>query len=134
MEKTPQELRNEADRIESAQREAARLTKLQKKKDFIKRTGIDVYTSDDYCGLEANGVSFYYGYEVTMCPVNSHKNSDDCYEKNCEKREWCFVATEKDKEVMKLTKSQLHPEEEEEPFWYLIAGIGHYLKSKPLHD
>lgn len=127
MEKTPMELRAEAARIEREQHEKERIMKRQKKQDFIKKTGIDVYTSDDYCGLEAKGISFYYGYEVTACPVNSHKDEDDCYEKDCDKREWCFVATENGVEVMKLTKSELHPEEGEEPFWYLIAGIGHYL-------
>jgi hypothetical protein len=97
-----------------------------KKREFEETQKIDVYTSDDYCGLTLPNISFYYGYEETQCPVKSHRKN--CEDNGCEKREWCFVVTIKGKKVMKIPTSKLHPTEGEEPFWYLVAGMGHYLK------
>jgi hypothetical protein len=110
--KTPQELRNEADRIENEERERERMRQIKKKEEFEHVSGIEVYTSDDYCGLTTKNISFYFGYEVTD-----------------ENDEWCFTVTKNGKKFMKIPKTKLHPEQREEPFWYLIAGIGHYLNS-----
>ena len=94
---------------------------------FEEDSGIYVFTSDDYCGLTIKkpNISFYYGYEETSCPVKSHR--ENCEDNGCEKREWCFTVQVNDKEVMRIPTSKLHPDEGEEPFWYLVAGIGQYL-------
>ena len=123
---TSQELRRKADILDQEERDKERIVKMSKKKKFIKDTGIEVYTSDDYCGLELKGISFYYGYEETDCP--KHSNKEECEEKDCEEREWCFVAKNNGKVVTRMRRSEIHPEENEEPFWYLVAGIGHYLR------
>lgn len=102
------------------QLQQAKLKELAKKHEekrtaidkFTEETGIDVYTSDDYAGLSLGNLHFYYGYEVT---------EDD---------EWCFTVTKGDRELFKMPMSKLHPEKDEVPFWYLVAGIGHYLRDK----
>ena len=77
---------------------------------FRELQGIDVYTSDDYCGLGVGDIHFYYGYEVE------------------ENEEWGFTVSKQKKEIFRLPKSKLWPEEGEEPYCYLLAGIGHYIK------
>jgi len=122
-------------KLQNLQREELsqeRKDKIKTRDDFESKTNIKVYTSDDYCGLELDGVSFYYGYEATECPIKSHKTEQDCDYLCCDKREWCFTVNIKDKEMMKIPTSKLHPERGEEPFWYLVAGIGHYLSSPVL--
>lgn len=115
-----------AKKMEKAETE--RIKALEKKEQFRKDSNIDVYTSDDYCGMSDGKHSFYYGYEVTDCPVKSHTKEELCEAYDCEKREWCFTADVGGKEIMKLRKSQLWTDEEE-PFFYLLSGIAHYLKS-----
>ncbi len=127
--KTPHELRVEATRIENEDYGKREKERLRKRDEFEKLYDIQVYTSDDYCGLSVGNISFYYGYEVSFCPIKSHKTEDDCYEKDCDKREWCFTAEKDGKEILKMPQSKIHPREDEEPFWYLVAGIGHYLKN-----
>lgn len=119
--KTPQELRAEADRIERQQSERKYQDGRKKGDAFEKEHSMRVYASDDYCGLELKEITFYYGYEETLCP---HHNKKDC---DCNEKEWCFVAKEKGKETMRLSVSNLHPQVGEEPLWYLVAGIGHWL-------
>lgn len=121
-----QKLEDQARRLRLEANEEKRMLELKKKEEFNQKNKMDVYTSDDYCGLEAGRYSFYYGYEVTVCPVKNHK--ENCEDNGCEKREWAFEAKVGGKRVMLLSKSQVHPEEGEEPFWYLVAGIGHFLK------
>ncbi len=122
--KTPQELRAEASRIEQQQREKKQSELRKKRDDFEQKHNMRIYTSDDYCGLELKKVTFYYGYEEALCPFHKLK---DC---ECDEKEWCFVVKEKGKETTRIPKSKLHPEADEEPFWYLVAGIGHWLGSK----
>lgn len=89
----------------------------QAKLDFFRANeGIDVYTSDDYCGLRAGPYVFYYGYEVT--------EGDD------EDAEWCFQATVGNKIVMTIPRSKLWPSDREEPFFHLLTGIGMFLRDK----
>lgn len=80
---------------------------------------MDVYTSDDYCGLESGKYKFYFGYEETFCEEHGTESCDDS--------EWAFTAQVDDKEVMRIPKSKLHPTKDEVPFWYLVAGIGMFL-------
>lgn len=122
-----QELKRQAQQLEYEAHEEKRQAELKAKREFEEKEKMDVYTSDDYCGLTAGKYSFYYGYEETVCPVKSHRKN--CEDNGCEKREWAFTADVDGKEVMRLSQSQLHPETGEEPFWYLVAGIGHFLKT-----
>ena len=90
-------------KYEQQQREAR-----EREQEFKKKNAwLDIYGSDDYCGCGIGEYSFYYGYEETRCPVKSHKDSDDCDEKDCDKRERCFVASIWDKEVAVYTDSEL---------------------------
>ena len=50
------------------------------------------YMSSDYAGLDTKNAKFYYGYEVTKCPVCG-KISLSCSEHPDETEEWCFTAT-----------------------------------------
>jgi hypothetical protein len=127
--KTIQELENELSRRKFEEYQAKYADTQKKKNDFRKTRGIDVYTSDDYCGMSNGTYDFYYGYEVTECPVKSHKLDDDCYEEDCDKREWCFTASVNGTEFMRLPTSQLWGEEGEEPFFYLLGGIAQFLGS-----
>ena len=120
-----QELENKVKQLRMEAHAEKRRLEFKKEEEFRKESKLDVYTSDDYCGLEVGDYSFYYGYEVTVCPVKSHNKN--CEDNGCEKREWAFEAKVKDKSVLVLATSELHPKEGEEPFWYLVAGIGHFL-------
>jgi hypothetical protein len=126
--KTVNELENELRVARLKEYETQRLAKLKAKEEFEKKNNISVYTSDDYCGMGCGRFQFYYGYEVTMCPIKSHKTDDDCYQKDCDKREWCFTADIDGKEVMKIPRSELLFDGDE-PYSYLIAGIGKFLSS-----
>jgi len=78
-----------------------------KEDEFTKINKTNLYFSDDYAGCSAGEYEFYYGYEVTKCPIKSHKNDDDCYEKNCEKREWCFQVSKDNKDIVTWTASEI---------------------------
>ena len=97
------------------------------RENFEKKKLITCYGSDDYCGCSVGELSFYFGYEVTMCPVKSHKTDDDCYEKDCDKREWCLQVMKGDEEILKIPESEFcHPDADciERK---LICGIMYYL-------
>jgi hypothetical protein len=128
MEKTIQQLEVELRQKKEAEFQRIRKEQNDKEEVFRKLKKISVYTSDDYCGMSCGDYSFYYGYEVTRCPVKSHKDDDDCYEKDCDRREWCFVATHNGKEVLMLPTSELLPKQDE-PYAYLLSGIGQFLQS-----
>lgn len=124
------ELEREAKELRSDVQQEEHTSNIKNERNFAKKTKIDVYCSDDYAGLDSGKYHFYFGYEVTHCPVKSHKDDNDCYEKDCDKREDCFIATIDEKEVMKLTRSQLHPKTDEDVLFLLLAGIGHFLKKE----
>lgn len=124
-----QELEKQAQQLRYEAREEKRRAELKAKEEFVTTKKMNVYTSDDYCGLTADKYSFYYGYEETVCSVKSHRKN--CEDYGCEKREWAFTADVDGKEVLRLPTSQLHPTQGEEPFWYLVAGIGHFLLLTP---
>ena len=126
------ELKERIRRLELKEAEKKRQEEDRKINKFEESTGIHIYTSDDYCGLELPFIHFYYGYEETYC--KKHGKNKDCEDRDCEKNEWAFTVTIRKKEVMRIPKSKLHPEKEGQPFWYLIAGIGHYLKAINLKD
>ena len=92
---------------------------------------LDVYYSDDYAGLELDDIQFYFGYEETKC--KKHKNN--C---GCEDSEWAFtvIKGKRQKLLMKLSQSEIDEKISyqspkdfvDEPYGYLLAGIGIYLK------
>ena len=125
-----QELERKAQELRRDAYEVKRQEELKKEEEFRTKEKLDVYTSDDYCGLTTGDYSFYYRYEITVCPVKSHRKN--CEDNGCGKREWAFEAKIKGKTVMTMGKSEVHPEEREEPFWYLVAGIGHFLKREAI--
>lgn len=128
--KKVEELERQTNELHFEIEEEEHESKIKKEKIFKEKKKINVYYSDDYAGLDSGKYHFYFGYEVTHCPVKSHKDDEDCYEKDCVKREDCFVATIGGKEVLKLTRSQLHPKTNEDVTFFLLAGIGHFLKTK----
>jgi hypothetical protein len=67
------------------------------------------YIASDYAGLSGGGVSFYYGYEETHFD------------------EWCFVAKEGEKEVLRLPQSRLGCKDRWNVTENLLAGISHWL-------
>lgn len=81
----------------------------------------EIYYSDDYAGLDAGDLRFYYGYEVTL-------QVDD------EVEECCFNVVKDGKEVFCKTTSQLEEFVKECPYRdvrdYLMAGIALWLVSQ----
>jgi hypothetical protein len=120
-----QELEKKAQQLRQEAREEERKNEWKTKEEFEKVMNMDIYTSDDYCGLEVDKYKFYYGYEETFCIQHGTKCPD-----YCDDQEWAFTAEVDGKEVLRLPKSKVHPTKNEEPFWYLVAGIGHFLKIK----
>lgn len=90
---------------------------------------VSVYGSDDYCWCSAWDIDFYFWYEVTKCPVKSHKTEDDCDEKDCEKRERMFQVTKKGKVIFEMPASAISYPEATDIYRQLIVGICHYIKS-----
>ena len=78
---------------------------------------LDIYYSDDYAGLELEGISFYFGYE------------------EIKGGEWTFTVRKGKKLLMKLSQSEIEeqisyqsPSDfDDEPYGFLLAGIGIYL-------
>jgi len=105
--------------------ELKRQQKRKERKDFEKTTKTTVYGSDDYVGCSAGDYSFYYGYEITKCPVKSHKDEDYCYEKDCDKREWCFTVNKGSKEIIRWAESEFSLGEEIERT--LILGMAKFI-------
>ena len=93
-----------------------RAIKSYEKKQLEKTTGVDVYGSDDYWGLSVGKYKFYFGYEYLMCLKHS-----DC---SCDDKEWCFVASVDDKEVMRIPESRLGGDTGERQ---LLHGVGQFL-------
>lgn len=86
--------------------EQTRKQKMEKEKEFIETTKVDVRRSDDYYGSSSGEYSFYFWYEKTMC--KKHPKSKDCEDRfECDEREWCFVASKWNKEIMRLPASSL---------------------------
>lgn len=101
--------------------EIKRRQQMAREKAFEDQTGIDVYWSNDYAGLKSGRYRFYYGYEHTVPP---EPDDDD------EDAEWAFVAWVDGEEVMRLPTSEVHPSERENMIFYLLAGIGHFLRDR----
>lgn len=112
--------------------EAQRMLKIAKREEYEKTTKVSVYGSDDYVGASAGDISFYFGYEVTKCPIKSHKDDDDCYQADCEKREWVFQVTNNDKVVFEMLDNELSYPESDDIERKLIVGMAHYIKSLPM--
>jgi hypothetical protein len=126
--KEAQELEQKAKEIRYALAEQKRREEIQREDEFEKTMKINAYRASDYAGLVTPEYSFYFGYEETACPVKSHRKN--CEDYGCEKREWCFTADKNGKEVMRLRKSELFPNDEgSDMYFYLVMGIGHFLKS-----
>jgi len=92
----------------------------------------EFFYSDDYIGSENEKYNFYYGYEVTHC--KKHKTEQECDDKDCDEREWCFTARNavNNNLLLKLTTSEL--EKFKTNKWggdsmsmYLITGINHFF-------
>lgn len=111
--------------------EAKRFLEIAKREDYEKTQKVSVYGSDDYVGATAGNTSFYFGYEVTKCPVKSHKTEDDCDEKDCDKREWVFQVEVDDKVVFEMLDSEISYPEADDIERKLIIGMAHYIKSLP---
>jgi hypothetical protein len=109
--------------------EARRMLKIAEREEYEKITNVSVYGSDDYIGANAGNISFYFGYEITKCPIKSHKTDDDCYQKDCDKREWMFQVTKNDKVIFEMLDSELSYPESDDIERKLILGIVHYIKS-----
>ncbi len=125
-------LREEANRLELEASQEGFQEGIKKERTYRDTQNIDVYCSDDYAGLKAGKYKFYFGYEETMCPIKSHK--EDCEDNGCKKREWCFVAIVNNKEIMRIPVSKLYPKKEEEPMFFLLAGIGLFLQIKEKNE
>jgi len=102
---------------------------IAQRKEYEETTETSVYGSDDYVGATAGDYSFYFGYEVTRCPVKSHKNEDDCYEKDCDKREWVFQVHKGDDVVFEMLESEIDYPKADDIERKLIVGMAHYIKS-----
>ena len=109
--------------------EARRFLKIAEREEYENTQNVSVYGSDDYIGASAGDTTFYFGYEVTRCPVKSHKTDDDCYEKSCDKREWVFQVEKDKKVVFEMLDSEISYPEADDLERKLIIGMAHYIKS-----
>lgn len=121
------QLEQEAQRLRSEAQQEEMRAEIEAQATYRNNEKIDTYIASDYAGLKAGKYEFYFGYEITVCP--KHKSSDECSEADCDKGEWAFQATISGKEVMKVPESKLYPRKNESPEFYLLAGIGKFLKS-----
>jgi len=103
--------------------------KIAQREEYEHKNCVSVYGSDDYVGCNAGDYHFYFGYEVTKCPIKSHKTEDDCYENNCDKREWVFQVTKNDKVVFEMLDSELEYPEADDIERKLIVGMAHFIKN-----
>lgn len=92
-----------------------------------KTTDVRLYGSDDYAGLTTPKFAFYFGYERTLC---SHGKDADC---ECDNKDWCFTATVGGVEIERYSRTELDKGTDgrlywDEPYGYLLAGIGRFLK------
>ena len=86
---------------------------------------VDTFINDDYAGLDAGDLEFYYGYEFVFCPKHGYSECGSC---ECdEDLEWCFVVRKKGKRIFMRRRSELTTEDYEEPIRCLMTGIGLYL-------
>lgn len=76
---------------------------------------IEQYYSDDYAGLVANNMSFYYGYEET------DQLTDD----------WCFCVKKDGEEIFRTTRTYIENSVESTQLYmpqdYLLSGIAIWL-------
>lgn len=128
---TIQELEDELRRKRLEEHQQKLEAKIDKEKQWREENDIDVFTSDDYCGMHAGKYDFYFGYEVTVCAKHKVEDCEDRFD--CDLREWAFTASVDGKEEMRVPCSKLYPTPSEEPFFHLLAGIGMYLK-EATHD
>ena len=104
--------------------------KIIEKRQFRKDTGLHVFLSHDYGGLDTRKYHFYYGYEYTLCPV--HGNDSGC---SCDDREWAFRVTENDKEIYRVGDHDICPEHMRVGIEEMVLyGIGHFLSRKDGSD
>jgi len=103
--------------------------KIAEREEYESGNKVSVYGSDDYVGASAGDLSFYFGYEVTRCPIKSHKTDDDCYEKDCDKREWVFQVTKNDDVVFEMLDSEISYPEADDIERKMIIGMAHYIKT-----
>ena len=122
--KTPQgeisELRDKLHDLEVAQ-------EIPEMEEFEKRTNIWGYSSSDYAGCEAGDYVFYFGYEATECPIKSHKDSDDCEEADCSKREWCFTTHKNKVEIVRWRESEFSYSQANSIEMKLILGMAKFI-------
>lgn len=124
--KTPQ---GELQQIGNKLHEKKRFLEIAKRDYYEQSNKVSVYGSDDYVGCRAGDYHFYFGYEVTKCPVKSHKTDDDCYEKDCDKREWVFQVEKNDKVIFEKLASEITYPEADDIERQLIVGMAHFIKS-----
>lgn len=101
--------------------------RMQKEKEY-EAQGLRVYSSDDYVSARAGNYEFYFGYEETKCPIQSHKSEDYCYEIGCDKREWCFTANKNDKEIVRWSESEFSYSRADNIECKLILGMARFIK------
>ncbi len=88
---------------------------------------ICVYYSSDYAGIDFDGGGFYYGYETTKCNLCGEIDCADCTEKNDYEPEWCFVASDRNTDII-TPKSELGCKNEN-AVENLLYGIAVYMES-----
>lgn len=123
-------LENEARKLKQDVRRDEQKKEIEKQSVWEEKENIDVYAKSDYAGLRVGGIEFYFGYEDTFC----EEHGTICCVDYCDESEWAFVVKRGSDELMRIPKSKLHPIVGEEMMFYLLAGIGHYLKQKAFYE
>ena len=107
-------------------REIERRLEQEKEEKIESKSKVQVYTSDDYAGMECKKYNFYFGYEHTYCKKHGN-DSKLCSETDCDNVEWAFVVEDKKgKELFRLPESKLITEVNA-PLVGLVHGIGQFL-------
>lgn len=116
-------LEQEAARLRREAHVAKQRRQMARERAFEEQSGIDIGLSDDYAVLAVGGHRFYFGYEFTI-PEDPGDDDD---------AEWAFVVHSMSAdgrardEIMRMPQSAVHPSEREDPAFYLLCGIAHYL-------
>lgn len=109
--------------------EEARQSELRARETWEKEHNADVYIASDYAGMKSGNLHFYFGYEHIVCAY--HENEEECDRRDCDEKEWAFVVSRAEKEILVIPQSKLHPRKNEDTSFYLLSGIALFLKETP---
>lgn len=135
------ELENNLREAKYNKAEKERQERREKETKWKNKNNINLYHAGDYAWLSVGNLNFYYWYEETFCKKHwwnqelceeAESEDEKTYEKYCEEREICFVASDEKWEILRIPTSKLFPDGDVPWDFYewVLYGIAFYLKQK----